>query len=93
MDSFLSILLGIFVLAFVVRVIYLWILLWRHYREMKKKYAVSIWKLPATNLALMNDEDKKATKRLYWKYVLNVVLGMIVLITSGVLLDTYLSSI
>ncbi|MDG1427864.1 MAG: hypothetical protein P8H56_14045 [Crocinitomicaceae bacterium] len=55
MANFLSILLGIYAIAFLARVIYLWILLLKHNKKMRKKYPVSIWKLPSTNLALMND--------------------------------------
>jgi len=92
MDNVLSIVLGAIVLGFFGRVIYLWIQLWKHYRELREKYAVSIWKLPSTNLALMNTEDKKSTKRLYWKYALTLIIGMICIVVLGASLDGYIDS-
>ncbi|MFT5858344.1 MAG: hypothetical protein ACI865_000430 [Flavobacteriaceae bacterium] len=92
MNSLLSILLGMLILRFFGRVIYLWIQLWKHYRKMCEKYAVSIWKLPSTNLALMNVDDRKSTKRLYWKYALTLIIGMICIFLLGASLDTYLEA-
>lgn len=54
--------------------------LWLNYKDLRTKYPVSIWKLPSQNLALMNEEDRKTTKKLYWKYAAHLFFGMLAII-------------
>jgi uncharacterized Tic20 family protein len=85
MDIFLPILLGIVVLSFFARVIYLLIKMAKLFREMRKKYPVSIWKLPSTNRALMDDQDRKATTKFQVEYILTLIIGMIMIIVLATL--------
>jgi hypothetical protein len=81
--------LGALVITFFIRAFMLWGELWKNYKYLKTKYPVSIWKLPSSNMALLNEEDKRITRRLYWKYALNLIIGMVIIITFSVLVQHF----
>jgi len=89
MQTVLPYIIGALVITFVVRVFILWRELWKNYRYLQTKYPVSIWKLPSSNMALLNDADKKVTRRLYWKYALNLIVGMAIIIAFGLLIQLF----
>ncbi len=81
MNVAFSILFTILILYYIFRIIRLWMAMFKHYRYLRTKYPVSIWKLPMQNIALIKDEkDRTDTTRLYKKYIFNVIGGLIILI-------------
>ncbi len=89
MSTILPWILGICIIGFFIRIFMLWRELWKNYKYLRTKYPVSIWKLPSRNLHLMDETDRKTTRRLYIRYILNLIIGMVVLIGLSALIQLY----